>query len=137
SENIHHGGFSGTAGSHQRDELTGEYLERDASDRVYIDFTSVVSLFDVFEPDDGVHDGVEGLRRTDHQVIRAAVPHTIAPIAIVHCTPNQYERLPASSPPRAIMPPNTKAQMPITRPPTPSATLASISALVSDTYNSI
>ena len=60
--------------------------------------------------------GPGGLRRTAHHVTRPAPAQIKAPTMIVHGTPTACDRKPDSRPPTGIMPPNTSAQMPITRP---------------------
>src|ERR1035437_2788582 len=67
--------------------------------------------------------GLGGYLRTNNHATRAVEPQTTAPMATVHGTPIQCETAPASKPPKGIMPPNISAQMPMTRPRIPSATL--------------
>src|SRR5438477_166839 len=90
----------------------------------------MVDLVDFLEVDDRVHVCAGGFRRTFSHVTKAAPPQTTAPMAMVFGTPIQWDRLPASKPPIGIMPPNTSAQIPITRPRILSATLVWIKVLV-------
>src|ERR1035441_2407546 len=97
---------------------------------MHIHLAGVVSLVDVLKLNDGTHVGVGGFRCTNNHVTRAAEPHTAAPMATAPGTPSQCDRPPASKPPTGIMPPKTSAQMPMTRPRMPSATLNWMRVLV-------
>src|ERR1039457_1399219 len=97
---------------------------------MHVHLAGVVGLVDVLKLNYDVHAGVGGLRRTNNHTPRAAEPQTPAPMATAPGTPSQCERAPASMPPTGIMPPNTSAQMPMTRPRMPSATPNWIKVLV-------
>ena len=56
---------------------------------------------------------------------------------MVHGTPTACDRNPDSRPPKGIIPPNTSAQMPITRPRIALDTLRWIRVLVVEKYSSI
>ena len=74
--------------------------------------------------------GADGWRRTISHVTTPAPAQTSAPSATVHGTPTAWDSNPDSIPPTGIMPPNTSAQMPMTRPRIASETPIWMSVLV-------
>lgn len=54
AEDVHEGRFAGSARAHEGDEFPRSNLERNAADGVHFDFTGLVSLVDVFQPNDSL-----------------------------------------------------------------------------------